>query len=138
MAMFQSPATTRADDTETVLGSGVKISGNLASDGDVRIDGSFEKGELTVGGRLIIGEQGRVQGNVTAQACVIHGRVDGNIKADESVEIGATGTVNGEISSGGRLVIEAGGVFIGKSVMSDGGRGGRNLDAEIETDLATR
>ena len=138
MAMFQTPNAPRGDETETVLGSNVKISGNLTSDGDVRIDGTFEKGDVRVGGRLIIGETGSIQGNITARACVIQGRVTGNVSAEESVEIGSTGSVNGEIASGGRLVIEAGGVFIGKSVMSESKRAEHALEKELETDLATR
>lgn len=136
--MFQANSTNeenRNTISETIIGSNVKITGSLTSDGDVRINGSLEEGEINAKGTVYIGEDGTVKANIKANTCVIAGSVEGNIRASEGVEISPSGKVDGEISSGGRLVIEAGGVFIGKSTMNETSKKEDEIEAEIEKDL---
>lgn len=140
MAMFQAnPSRPLSSDQmpETVIGAMVRITGTLTSDGDVRIDGTLEQGEIIAKGAVIVGAQGVVKANIKAATCEIAGRVEGNIEAGDGIEISGTGTVQGEINSGGRFVIERGGVFIGRSTMSERSASAKNdIDAELEKDLA--
>jgi cytoskeletal protein CcmA (bactofilin family) len=69
-------------------------------------------GELTVGGRLVIGEHGTVTANVRTVDAVVKGRYEGNMVATGNVEITATGRVNGNIETDS-LVISQGGFFNG-------------------------
>lgn len=69
-------------------------------------------GELTVGGRLVIGEHGVVTADVHTVDAVIKGRYDGNMVATGNVEITATGRVSGNIETDS-LVISQGGFFNG-------------------------
>jgi cytoskeletal protein CcmA (bactofilin family) len=136
--MFQANSTNEDSNNstnETIIGSMVKITGSLTSDGDVRINGSLEEGEINAKGTVFVGEEGKVKANIKAKICVISGSVEGNIRASEGVEIGPSGKVDGEIASGGRLVIEAGGVFIGKSTMNESSKKEDDIEAEIEKDL---
>jgi cytoskeletal protein CcmA (bactofilin family) len=88
-----------------------------------RVEGKFEVadsieiecengGELTVGGRLVIGEQGVVSADVHTVDAVIRGRYDGNMVATGNVEIAAAGRVSGNIETDS-LVISQGGFFNG-------------------------
>lgn len=88
-----------------------------------RVEGKFEVadsieieceigGELTVGGRPVIGEQGVVTADVHTGDAAIRGRYDGNMVATGNVEITATGRVSGNIETDS-LVISQGGFFNG-------------------------
>lgn len=138
--MFQNtpakPSVTQDSSAETIIGSLVRISGTLTSDGDVRINGTLEKGELVAKGTLIVGQGGTVNAGVTATRCVISGNVSGNIKASEGIEITAGGRVHGEVRCGGRLSIEPGGIFVGSSILEKGEGADAALEAELEKDLA--
>ena len=70
------------------------------------------RGELVVGGKIVIGQKGVVRANVQTLDAVIHGVYEGNIVATGDVEIAATGRVNGNIETDS-LVIAKGGVFNG-------------------------
>ena len=61
------------------IGSEVVITGNVAGQGDLHIDGSIE-GDV-VCKSLILGSSGRVKGNVTAERTTVAGTVDGTINA---------------------------------------------------------
>ena len=115
-----------------MIGSMVKITGTLTSEGDIRFDGTLESGEIVAKGSVYIGESGLVKANITADACTVAGRVDGNVIAKEGIEIASTGHVRGELQTSGRLVIEPGGVFVGKSTMEE-----RPATASIDQELAS-
>ena len=136
--MFQANTTNdegRDSSNETIISSMVKISGSLTSDGDVRINGTLEEGEINAKGTVFVGEDGTVKANIKADRCVVAGTVEGNVKASESVEILSSGKINGEIISGGHLIIESGGVFIGKSSMNETAKKDNDIEAELEKDL---
>jgi cytoskeletal protein CcmA (bactofilin family) len=91
-----------------------------------RVEGKFEiadsiqiecevGGELSVGGRLVIGEHGVVTADVRTVDAVIKGRYDGNMVATGNVEITATGRVSGNLETDS-LVISQGGFFNGNVV----------------------
>ena len=69
-------------------------------------------GEMNVGGKLVIGEKGRVNANVQTVDAVIMGHYAGNMIATGNVEIAATGRVTGNITTDS-LVISKGGFFNG-------------------------
>ena len=80
---------------ETVVGADSAIKGEMVAQGPVRIDGSVE-GDIRAD-CVIVGETGRIRGNVRARAMVVGGRVDGNIDASEIVELKNKAQVSGEI-----------------------------------------
>jgi cytoskeletal protein CcmA (bactofilin family) len=100
---------------ETAIGSNASIAGTLKSDGDVRIDGSFE-GEIEVLGNVIVGASGRVIASIRAANIHVSGAVKGDLYAQEALEISETGKVWGDISAKA-LQIEPGGLFQGQSAM---------------------
>lgn len=103
---------------DTVLGPLVKVSGSLESEGNVRFAGTYKSGSLKIGGLLEVAPEARVEAEVNAQTVRVMGEVKGDINA-EQVVIGSSGKVYGDVAAGGNLVIEAGGIFVGTSVLPD-------------------
>ena len=97
----------------SLVAEGVRIHGNVATDGDLHLDGAVE-GDLTVA-RLTIGETGLVTGAIKAETIEVRGRVVGTIAARQ-VRLLATARVDGDISHT-ELSIEAGAHFEGRSLM---------------------
>lgn len=96
----------------SLVAENATLNGDLASDGDVQLDGLI-RGDLRVG-RLTVGESGQVEGSIEAEAVDIRGRVAGAITA-QSVRLYATAQVQGDITHG-QLAIDAGARFEGRSL----------------------
>ena len=96
----------------SLIAENVSVDGDLASDGDVQLDGAL-RGDLKVT-HLSIGETGQVEGAITADAVEIRGRVVGTITA-KSVRLYATARVDGDLTHV-QLAIDAGAQFVGRSV----------------------
>ena len=102
---------------ETIVGTSVKLIGNLRSDGDITIDGSVN-GEVKTKGVVTIGPNAQVIANVKAKKVVVSGTVQGNIEAIERLTLTETGRVYGDIVAN-VLSISAGAIFTGKSNMME-------------------
>ena len=55
---------------------GTSIKGDIQANGDFRMDGTLE-GNITLTGKLVIGEQGHIVGNVVCQNANVIGIIDG-------------------------------------------------------------
>lgn len=97
--------------THNVLAFGTKVKGVVAADGDFRIDGEVE-GDLTCKGKVVIGPQGVLKGNLTCQNAEIMGRLEGKVVVAELLSLKQTARVLGEIKTK-TLVIEQDAVFTG-------------------------
>lgn len=64
--------------SDSVIGSELVITGDVKSSGDVRVDGTI-KGDVDCAS-LTISQGGSVEGGITAEKVVIHGRASGSIK----------------------------------------------------------
>ena len=80
----------------TIVGSGSFIRGELKISGFIRIDGDIE-GNLETPGRVIVGENARIRGDVLSHAVTIGGVVQGDVVAPEGVTILSTGMVLGNV-----------------------------------------
>ena len=83
-------------ETETIIGSSVKVSGAFVSKGDILIDGEFE-GSLETTNNIKIGEKAIIIANITAANSNIQGQVKGDITLSEFLEVGPQATINGNI-----------------------------------------
>lgn len=101
--------------TDTVIGSSVKLKGNLSSETDITVDGTLD-GNIKSGGHLTIGVNAHITGNLSGTTVSIAGRVDGNVVALDSAAVMETGQVHGDISCS-HLEVRMGGIFIGTSKM---------------------
>ena len=101
---------------ETVVGSSVKIEGDLVSDGDIRVEGAVS-GKIKTTKNLYIGVESQIEANVEAGNAVIAGQVKGEINIKDSLLIQETGKVSGNISCA-RLSITEGARFTGSCTMA--------------------
>lgn len=99
---------------DVIIGADSTFWGELTSKGTVRIDGVLE-GNVTAD-CVIIGEKGVITGDAAIRQMVVGGRIVGNIRAVESVDIQCKGAVCGDISAA-RLTIAEGAAFDGRSTM---------------------
>jgi cytoskeletal protein CcmA (bactofilin family) len=97
----------------TNLTSDADIKGTIKFSGAMRIDGKFEGELITDNGELVVGKTGNVKANVKVNSAVIEGRVDGNIKAFDKVELKQNAHLVGDLQAK-TLVVEKGVVFVGK------------------------
>lgn len=80
----------------TIVGRGSSITGNIAISGFLRIDGDVD-GDVQTQGRVIIGEDARIRGNIKAASVSVGGVVQGDIIAPDYVIILSSGIVLGSI-----------------------------------------
>ena len=97
----------------TNLTSDAEIKGTIKFGEALRIDGKFEGELIADNGELTVGKTGSVKANINVKNAVIEGRVDGNIKASDKVELKQKAQLIGDLQSK-ILVIEEGVVFVGK------------------------
>ena len=105
------------DEAKTILGKNAVFKGELTFKDTLCIDGEFE-GKLTTNDKLIVAEQGDVLADIEAGTVICRGRVTGNIRASQMVEIYSTGKILGDVDTPS-LMIELGAVIHGKSTMSE-------------------
>jgi len=114
MAKNNEPETTAAIN---LIGVGTEITGDIKSNGDIRIDGALT-GNLNTTGKVVVGETGRVKGEIICKNSEVLGEINGKIKVGELLSLKATAKINGDIITK-RLAIEPGSTFTGNCNMSD-------------------
>jgi cytoskeletal protein CcmA (bactofilin family) len=98
--MFNSKSKSSFDETSTnastLVGAGTTITGDIESNGDIRIDGIL-KGNLKGRSKIIIGTDGVVEGDIEGVQADIMGQVTGKIKVQELLYLHGDTVVNGDI-----------------------------------------
>lgn len=94
----------------STLSADLQFDGAISGGGDLQIDGAI-KGDVRVG-RLIVGETGAVEGNVSADYVEVRGRIVGNVSGKQ-VKLIATAYVDGDITAE-QLSIDIGAYFQGR------------------------
>ena len=110
------------------IGASIVIDGNLTSSEDKTIAvgvgaSTGDKQDTTIAGRvegdvavrehtLVVAPGGRIHGDIVARIVAVHGEVAGSINATGKLEIGATGSVEGDIVTP-RLVVMEGATLTG-------------------------
>jgi cytoskeletal protein CcmA (bactofilin family) len=95
------------------IGASIVIEGNLTSSEELTIAGRVE-GDVAVREHTVtIAPEGRIHGNIVAHSVAVHGHVRGAINAESKLEIGETGSVDGDIRTP-RLVLAEGAVLKGR------------------------
>jgi len=97
----------------TTLGEDTEFSGTLNFGNSLRIEGKFQ-GDLTSPGHLIVGGPGQVRAEVNVGSLTVEGKLTGNIKAKDLVDLRKSAEVFGDINAS-KIKIEEGVVFVGKA-----------------------
>lgn len=81
------------------VGTALRVEGRIISAEDLTIDGTVE-GSIELGNHsLTIGVGASVKADLTAKHITISGSVIGNVRATDTVDLRATGSVHGDISA---------------------------------------
>lgn len=89
--------------------------GTLRSTETIRFAGTC-RGDIICEGALIVGETGRVEGNIQADNLLFCGYIKGNIKTTNECHLGNSCTVEGNIECGS-FVVDEGACFEGQCKM---------------------
>jgi cytoskeletal protein CcmA (bactofilin family) len=101
----------------SLIGTGTTITGDIVSNGDVRIDGVL-KGNIRGSAKILIGQDGVVEGDIEGQQADIMGRVEGRISVKELLNLRSNAIIKGDIRAG-KLQIEPTVVFNGQCQMGE-------------------
>lgn len=110
--MRPSASTTTNNSGITLISKGLIFNGEIKGNGSVRIEGSFS-GTLDIDDEVIIGEEGRVEGNIKSKIVSVLGHLKGNITAAEKINIDTSGSIVGDIMAP-RVVMAEGAVYKGR------------------------
>ncbi len=104
-----------AGDLNALLGRGSEFEGKLTFEGTVRIDGKFT-GTIVTNDVLVVGEGAKIQAEVQAGTVIVHGEINGDVKAKSAVELHHPARMKGNIDTPS-LMIEKGVIFEGQCKM---------------------
>src|SRR5690554_2551777 len=104
---------TQYDKVSTLLAHDVTFKdGTLYAKTTVRVDGKFV-GEIDINGSLVIGKNGRIEGNIKCENILVSGNILGNVSTNNQIHITASGHIDGDIICN-NIIIDEGAVFTGK------------------------
>lgn len=95
----------------TIIGAGTVISGDIKSEGDIRIDGVLS-GNLYAKSKVFIGPEGTVEGDIHGQQADVLGKVTGQIRVKELLQLLGKCDITGDIFAG-KLQVEPSAIFNG-------------------------
>jgi cytoskeletal protein CcmA (bactofilin family) len=98
------------------LGAGTELKGDIATQTSMRVDGIIV-GNVSCGGKLVLGQKGLITGNINVKQAEIEGTVQGDLKVTETLILRSSARIDGNMITS-KLTIEDGAVFNGQCVMS--------------------
>ena len=99
----------------TLIGAGTTLKGDISSNSDLRIDGTV-LGNIHSAAKIIIGSSGIVEGDITCNQSDIVGKVSGNVRAKELLQLRGECVVTGNLYAG-KLQVEPSATFNGQCHM---------------------
>jgi cytoskeletal protein CcmA (bactofilin family) len=109
------PAGTAGSDLNALLGRGSEFEGKLTFEGTVRIDGKFT-GTIITNDVLVVGEGAKIAAEITCGTIIVHGEINGNVKAKSLVELHHPARMRGNVETP-ILMVEKGVIFEGQTKM---------------------
>jgi cytoskeletal protein CcmA (bactofilin family) len=120
------------NETETptinLISNGTDITGDVKSNGDIRIDGSLT-GNLSTKGKVVIGPTGRIKGEVNCKNSEVSGIIEGKISVGQLLNLKASSKIFGDIATA-KLAIEPGARFTGNCNMSESEENGGSVNSK--------
>lgn len=101
----------------TLIGAGTTLKGDISSNSDLRIDGTVI-GNISSSAKIVIGSNGVVEGDLSGNQADIVGKVTGNIRAKELLQLRGECEVTGNLYAG-KLQVEPTAVFNGQCHMGN-------------------
>jgi len=101
----------------TLISAGTTLKGDISSNSDLRIDGTII-GNVTSSSKIVIGASGSVEGDITGNQADIVGKVSGNIKTKDLLQLRGDCVVKGNVHAG-KLQVEPTAIFNGQCHMGN-------------------
>ncbi len=120
----EPPATAERRRQTTLIAPGSLVTGRITGPTELLVEGEIE-GDLEIDGVITVGSEGRVRGEIAGKVVRVGGRVVGNVRGGERVEVLATGALEGDVSAP-RVTIAEGAFFKGRVEM-----GGAKSDGPV-------
>jgi cytoskeletal protein CcmA (bactofilin family) len=115
-------STTAAQPGGTFIGPNITIEGTVSGSERVVVEGTV-KGQINITADLLVGTKARVEATVHARNVTVEGNLNGDVSADDRVELVASATVDGNIKAPKIIVAEGakfrGSVDMGSRVPQD-------------------
>jgi cytoskeletal protein CcmA (bactofilin family) len=139
MAMLKrdelSSVPTPTGDLNALLGRGSEFEGKLTFEGTVRIDGKFT-GTIVTNDVLVVGEGAKVNAEITCGTIIVHGEINGNVRAKSAIELHHPARMRGNVEAPS-LMIEKGVIFEGQCKMEGVEKGGaKPVPAQAQAPVA--
>jgi cytoskeletal protein CcmA (bactofilin family) len=99
--------TSASDATLSIIGSGMRVVGDITADGVVKIEG-IVVGTIRAARQVLVAKGGEVEGDIVTREAIVGGEVRGTVVADERVEIQTSSVVHGDVTCKRLLVHEGG------------------------------
>ncbi len=128
------PEITPKNKNRSVIGSNIKFRGELIGTEDIHIEGTIDGTIIMKGHNLSIGTQGAIDANVHANNITIHGKLTGDILADELISIKNSAEVKGNLIAP-RIQLDDGGKFRGSMDMVDNEQEKKEANSKFQEKL---
>lgn len=112
---MQPEKTTNGSSGATLISADTTLKGDISSSNDLRIDGTII-GNIKSSAKIIIGASGVVEGDIFSHQADIVGKVSGNIRAKDILQLRGDCVVNGNLYAG-KLQVEPTATFNGQCHM---------------------
>ncbi|MFD2517397.1 bactofilin family protein [Salinimicrobium flavum] len=100
------------------VSQGTTINGNIEAKGGFRIDGTVE-GTVKTPGKVVIGKDGHVNGDLECENADIEGKFSGKLKITGTLSLRSTAVIEGEAIVA-KLAVEPGATFNATCTMRGG------------------
>jgi cytoskeletal protein CcmA (bactofilin family) len=113
---LRSETSTTSGLSATTIAQDTRVEGTVSGSADIVIQGEVD-GTINSTGRVTVSESGLVKAAIRGRAIRVSGRVEGNLTADELIELEPGGAVHGDLLSP-RILIKDGANLQGQVEMS--------------------
>jgi len=103
-------------ETINIIAAGTIITGDLKTDGVIRLNGTLV-GNLDTSEKLVIGQNGKVEGEINCKSADVEGKINGIISVKELLSLKRSANIQGDIVTK-QLSVEPGAIFTGTCKMS--------------------
>jgi cytoskeletal protein CcmA (bactofilin family) len=107
--------TAELSNSNTIIGKGSTMEGNIETYGNVRIEGRIV-GNIKSKSKVVLGDSSVIEGSILAQNAEVAGDMKGSLEVSEVLVLKASAVINGDITCN-KLIVETGASFNGSCKM---------------------
>ncbi|RED48913.1 bactofilin family protein [Seonamhaeicola aphaedonensis] len=95
--------------SQNIISKGTKLTGDLNSEGDFRVDGMIE-GNVKTTGKVVVGKSGLIKGTLQGTDAYFEGKFSGKLALSGTLTLKSSAHIEGEVVVG-KLAVEPGANF---------------------------